>query len=277
MISSNLHPDNLNYGNINKSTLKKTFVATADELYIKSYACYNIGTTGSETFTIDELQVEEGVTGTEYTPYVANLSGVEVSRYGKNLFDINTMLSQYSKKKSDERFEGTQSIHPLCNIPVIPNQKYTLSVWISASYSLGTGSLTGAIMDGKNIQYSASSDKLLINAAGGFGTEAVRYHFTFTARSEWITFCSVAMWFDNMQLELDGSVTDYEPYIEPQTTTANADGIVEGLTSLSPNMTVLSNTEGVVINLEYNVDTKMYIDNELAKIKAELSAAIVNS
>ena len=60
-----------------------------------------------------------------------------------------------------------------------------------------------------------------------------------------------------------------------QTVTAN--GTVKGLTSLSPNMTLITDTDGVFINFEYNIDTKMYIDNELAKIKAELSAAIVNS
>ena len=35
--------------------------------------------------------------------------------------------------------------------------------------------------------------------------------------------------------------------------------------------------KNVYINLTYNADTKTYIDNELAKIKAELSAAIRNS
>lgn len=83
--------------------------------------------------------------------------------------------------------------------------------------------------------------------------------------------------YGDIQLEVGVSKTTFEPYKEPQTATANADGTVEGLTSVSPNMTVFSNTEGVVINLEYNADTKMYIDNELAKIKAELSAAILNS
>ena len=67
--------------------------------------------------------------------------------------------------------------------------------------------------------------------------------------------------------------TDYKPYIQPQTVTANADGTVEGLTSLSLDMTVMTNTEGVVIDMTYNADTKMYIDNKLA----EISTAIVNN
>lgn len=35
---------------------------------------------------------------------------------------------------------------------------------------------------------------------------------------------------------------------------ATADGTVEGLTSLSPNMTLYADTEGVILNLEYNRD-----------------------
>lgn len=38
------------------------------------------------------------------------------------------------------------------------------------------------------------------------------------------------------------SVTDYEPYIEPVTYTANADGTVEGVTAISPNMTIMADS-----------------------------------
>lgn len=68
-------------------------------------------------------------------------------------------------------------------------------------------------------------------------------------------------------------VSVYSDGVEVQTATANADGTVEGLTSISPNMTLLTDTSGAVINLEYNADTKMYIDNKIA----ELSAAILNT
>lgn len=55
------------------------------------------------------------------------------------------------------------------------------------------------------------------------------------------------------------------PYVEPyavqvivndtETYTPNADGTVEGITSLSPTMTLLTDTEGAVIHCEYNRDT----------------------
>jgi hypothetical protein len=72
----------------------------------------------------------------------------------------------------------------------------------------------------------------------------------------------------NIQLELGDTATEYEPY-NPQTVTANADGTVEGLTSLSPNVTLYSDTYGVNINLEYNRD--------INKAFAQLEQAILNS
>ena len=75
------------------------------------------------------------------------------------------------------------------------------------------------------------------------------------------------------QIEVGTTATEYEPYVEPQTATANSDGTVEGLTSVSPNMTLMTDTYGVEMDVTYNADTKLYIDNKIAKV----SAAILNS
>lgn len=45
-----------------------------------------------------------------------------------------------------------------------------------------------------------------------------------------------------------------------KTVTANEDGTVEGLDSISPTMTLVSHSTLTNINLEYNADTKRYID-----------------
>ena len=71
--------------------------------------------------------------------------------------------------------------------------------------------------------------------------------------------------------EIAETATEYTPYIDPatvrvtrygvdetdnlQTFTPNADGTVDGITSLSPTMTLLTDTEGAVIHCEYNRDT----------------------
>ncbi len=59
---------------------------------------------------------------------------------------------------------------------------------------------------------------------------------------------------------------DFVPYKDIQIVTANADGTVKGLTSISPNMTVLTDVDDVTINCTYNADTKLYIDNKIAEL-----------
>lgn len=69
-----------------------------------------------------------------------------------------------------------------------------------------------------------------------------------------------------IQVELGKASTDYTPYIESTTYTANADGTVEGIKSISPNMTLLTNNDGVVINANYLRDIDTYINNLITDI-----------
>ncbi len=56
------------------------------------------------------------------------------------------------------------------------------------------------------------------------------------------------------QLKIGTTATDYEPYISPIEYIPNADGTVEGVTSLYPNTTLTTDTDGVIINCEYYKD-----------------------
>ena len=60
--------------------------------------------------------------------------------------------------------------------------------------------------------------------------------------------------YKNIQLETGSVSTEFEEY-KGNTYTPNADGTVEGITSLSPTMTLLTDTDGAVIHCEYNKDT----------------------
>ena len=75
------------------------------------------------------------------------------------------------------------------------------------------------------------------------------------------------------QVELGTVKTEYEPYVEPFTVSANADGTVKGLMSISPSMMLMTDTADVTIDLVYNADTKMYIDNKFN----ELATALLNA
>ena len=59
-------------------------------------------------------------------------------------------------------------------------------------------------------------------------------------------------------------ITEFEPYKDITTVTENADGTVIGLKSISPNMVITTDTKGVTINADYNVDIKKYVDNDSA-------------
>ena len=74
--------------------------------------------------------------------------------------------------------------------------------------------------------------------------------------------------FEYMQVEVGESATDYEPYIEPITHAVNADGTVDDVVPFCPTTTLLTDTEDVQINCEYNKD--------LNKVIAELQQAIIS-
>lgn len=71
-----------------------------------------------------------------------------------------------------------------------------------------------------------------------------------------------------VQLEVGNAATNYEEYIDTTSYTPSPDGTVNGIMSLSPTMTLLTDTDGVTMKCEYNVDTKAYIDQKFEELKA---------
>ena len=74
--------------------------------------------------------------------------------------------------------------------------------------------------------------------------------------------------FEYMQLEVGTDATEYEAYKGQDTYTPIADGTVKGVKSIYPSMTIFTDNDGVLINCEYNADTKKYIDNKFAELQA---------
>lgn len=97
--------------------------------------------------------------------------------------------------------------------------------------------------------------------------------------SEWIG--STIVWkdsytFESLYIQIDPSVIVDEVYVPVIKRTdkpierymPNSDGTVTGMTSLSPNMTILTDTEGVIVECEYNVETKKFIEKYLREKKS---------
>ena len=66
---------------------------------------------------------------------------------------------------------------------------------------------------------------------------------------------------ENLQVEIGDKVTGWEDYKESVTYTPNTDGTVEGVTSLSPVTTLMTDTAGAIIEAEYNKDTNKVIES----------------
>ena len=62
-----------------------------------------------------------------------------------------------------------------------------------------------------------------------------------------------------LQMEHGSEATEYEKCKEPITHIPTSDGVVEGVASISPNMTILTDTEGVIVECEYHKDTNKVV------------------
>ena len=213
-------------------------------------------------------QIELGKTATAYTPYVPDLTAVKVSRCGKNLWDKDYAVL-------DSRWTQIGGNYAYIRIPVPKGS----SVSVSYKKTLDTG------IDMHSYIRYASSD---FDANNG---QKWLYHrtvpsminksFTVVAQQSYIDVVTIVVssapvylnrFMENigndLQIEISPIVTDYEPYITKVDYTPTADGTVNGVTSLYPNTTLMTDTDGVLIDCEYNRD--------INKAFAELQQAIIS-
>ena len=83
--------------------------------------------------------------------------------------------------------------------------------------------------------------------------------------------------FSHIQLELGNTATKYEAFKTTDTYIPNADGTVDGITSLSPTMTLLTDTDGAVIHCEYNRDTNKALTSGGATVTADGTVVSANA
>ena len=74
---------------------------------------------------------------------------------------------------------------------------------------------------------------------------------------------------NDLQIEISPTATAYEHYTAKADYAPSSDGTVEGVTSLYPNMTLMTDTDGVIIDCNYYKD--------IDKAFNELSSAIALS
>lgn len=226
------------------------------------------------------IQLEAGSTATAYTPYVSDFSSVNVSRYGKNLLEFkqgfitNATLVEYLDNGVIAKGNLTSDTH----VNSYNHGWYNFSnrtsttlksgdvVTISADYTIlelaegrTNGQPVGVYLYGAKANSATSTVRPTLN-------QTVRIYYTYTIAVDGdyypiITLNSNKVRIENIQIEVGSKATDYEEYRGKQTITAKADGTVEGITSIAPSMTLLTDTEGVVINANYYKDPDIVISN----------------
>ena len=213
-----------------------------------------------------DIQLELGTTATAYTPYVPDLTAVKVTRYGKNLFDFNKVqnatLTTYMNKPCFSYVDGAKYFI------------YTSNFKEDTQYTFTTKGYRedGAINSPIHLWlwYTDGTRQSLVLDAGIIGSVTSEAGKTLTKISGGFNYgldCYIDL--SVTQIEVRTTASEYEPYKEYVEYTPNADGTVNGVTILYPNTTLMTDTEGVLIDCEYNRD--------LNKAFAALEAAIATN
>lgn len=211
-------------------------------------------------------QLEEGETATGYTPYISDFSSVNVKRTGKNLLQYpyyNTSLTKngitftdngdgtvYVKGTAEASVQFHFVLYTTGNRKPIKAGTYTIS-----------GNPTSHMMrlylyDTEDTDTPYGSYNTTNSTPTTFTIDEDKYYGWYMSISAGETVDAVI----KPQLELGSNATGFEAYIE-QTLPIGENGIVKGMTSLSPNMILYSERKGVSIECTYNADIKKYINN----------------
>ncbi len=198
---------------------------------------------------------------------------VTVTRCGKNLFDVNTVsyVNNIGVNQDNMQYGTIESnLRGTHYIPCRPNTTYTFSKSVGANLRISCspeapaiyGAITSTVTITNNIATitTGENDRFLSFFLIGAAEEGV------------ISYDQVL---PTCQLEVGSVATEFEDY-NGETYTPNADGTVD-IVSVSPTMTLLTDTAGAIIDAEYNQDTNKAMgdvkedirafDNDMATIK----------
>ena len=236
-----------------------TFTATSENIR------FNVVIKSGQTVEnlIFKPQLELGDTATDYTPYVPDLNAVKVKRYGKNLFDADTVLPALTnsdfpdfhwKKQEDGSFYliniGTLASCVWFENTIGYNNEFAFSITLKTESSdttlLGL-SLKFEYTDGSvdTLRTTHTADYKTFVFTTDSSKQLSKIYQTYNVNSK--------TWIKDIMICYGGS-TEYEHYITPTEYIPNADGTVYGVTSLYPTTTLMTDTSGAVIDAEYNRD-----------------------
>lgn len=217
-----------------------------------------------------EVQIEESSIETEYENYIEPTT-VKVKKTGKNLipypyYQSNSEINGCKfVANSDGSISGSGTATGVSYLtiyggnPIVKQGKFTIS--LSGNY--------------QNIIYhlillDSDENELLV----------IQDSQTYTINTD--DYPTATKWLLNIkrhqnsaisgrvypQIEIGENATGYEEYKEAIEYIPSSDGTVVGITSLSPNMTLFTDNENVIVECEYNKDTNKVIEKLVNAIVA---------
>ena len=202
--------------------------------------------------------------------FSGDFSGVTLTKCGKNLVDISQMLNECLMNNGEETFkfavtdgkkESAKSpVHLEAGTKIFSSIKIiekNMSAGKDMYFKLfyADGSIEGFNFNRSYVLQKDVRNVSLYSSSSSEGDNVI---------------------FKNFQIEHGTTATEFEPFNGAETYKPNEDGMVEGVTSLYPTTTLMTDTEGVTITAEYNKD----LNKAFAEIYQKLSAlgvAVVNN
>lgn len=186
--------------------------------------------------TLSNVQLEFGETATAYTPYLASLAGVRVTRYGKNLFNPATAeLTDAQKTANGVTFTAASG---------------------SVDVKLPAGTYSISFKRNKNGVLYLRNGKTKSGYFSQIGAAETSATFNYTADADGylrISSFTTGLELANLQIERSSAATAYEPFTA-KVYTADQNGSFAGVTSLYPVTTLLPGSTGVSLTAKYNKD-----------------------
>lgn len=229
-------------------------------LGLYGYATYRGQSPG--TCRISNIQIEEGTVATEYIPY-EDPTSITVKRYGKNLFPVNEVTLTKTHAWGLQQM-GTVKLSPgvytaKCKFKQTGADKSKVSLSIR-DYDDAVDTLISAISE-------KTSGELKVTFEVTPERKGIQiYLYSNNTVNVLNTECT----FTELQLERGENATDFEEYIAPESYVPNEDGSVDGVKSVSPTMTLLTDNANAIVEIEYNRD----VDKVMGDVESALDSII---
>lgn len=197
---------------------------------------------------------------TDYEPYI-DPSTVKLAKCGKNLIDFSRAVTYNCVINGDGITSNIKDLY-YCEIRLpylinyiqnsdgktvtfsVANTVSDTSIYIVIMYSDGTYDQQGS---------TSNSVSLTINNRGRTVSAVILRPI-----AKATTFTDTTSIIHNVQLEINETATDFEEQKGFAVYTPNVDGTCD-ITSMSPNMTLLTDTPGITIDCEYNKDMRKVV------------------